>query len=400
MLTKEQVDPIEAVERPPWLLAWITALAIGAALTLLAVVLYYQTGSHSEANVPLQWNGSELRLTRGQGAVSPNDPGALTIQAADDKGIVLWTPPRWINAGLYGKLAWEITGLDDRHPVRPIWQPTDGQAQPAAQALPAGAGHINLPTEPGWAGTMATLGLFIPGPLASPMIVRRLELRPAALTAGEWGGQLWEEWTTRQDWSPRSINFAAGATVRPLGSLVLLSAIWVSLSGLLYAGWMLAAGRRLRPTPFIALFLLAWLLLDVRWQWELSSRLDHTVERFAGKDATERRLADLDGDLYRFLLEVRRHLPEQPARLFIVSADPGGFLAGRARYHLLPHNNYVSFLRPPNTARADEYILVLEPLREVRFDPGASTLEWDGGRLTVKMLYSALIGTLYQVLGK
>ncbi|MCB1776447.1 MAG: hypothetical protein KDI50_03320, partial [Candidatus Competibacteraceae bacterium] len=364
-----QADPVEAVERPPGWLAWIMALAIGATLTLLAVVLYYQTGSYSEANVPLRWSGSELRLTRGQGAASPDDPTALTIQAADAKGIVLWTPPRWINAGLYRELAWEITGLDARHPVRPIWQPADGQAQPAAQALPAAADPINLATEPGWTGTIATLGLFIPGPLASPMTVRQLELRPAALTAAAWWERLWEEWTTRQDWSPRSINFAAGATVRPLGSLTLLAAIWVGLSSLLYAGWMLAAGQRLRPAPFVALFLLAWLLLDMRWQWELSGRLDHTVERFAGKNATEQRLADLDGDLYRFVLEVRRHLPERPARLLIVSADPGGFLAGRARYHLLPQNDYMIFLQPPNSARAGDYILVLEPLREVRFDP-------------------------------
>jgi hypothetical protein len=188
-------------------------------------------------------------------------------------------------------------------------------------------------------------------------------------------------------------------TARPLGSLVLLIAIWMSLSGLLYGGWVLAAGQQLRPTPFVALFLLGWLLLDLRWQWELSGRLDQTVERFAHQDATGRRLADLDGDLYRFLLDVRQHLPKQPVRLFIVSADPGGFLAGRARYHLLPHNNSLSFMQPPNTARAGNYVLVLAPLPEMRFNPVPPRLEWAGGQLAVEMLYETPMGALFQVLG-
>ena len=75
--------------------------------------------------------------------------------------------------------------------------------------------------------------------------------------------------------------------------------------------------------PYAALFLLGWLVLDLRWQWDLRLRLEQTVERFAGKNEEDRRLAALDGDLYRFLLEVRQHfLPERPVRLFIVVRSP------------------------------------------------------------------------------
>lgn len=394
MQVKEQVN---LSGHPIVFLPWLTALVIGAALTLLAVVLYYQTGSYSEANIPLRWNGVDLQLARGQGAALPDDPGALTIQA-DARGVVLWTPPRWINAGLYGNLVWKITGLDDHHPLYPIWRTTDGQVRQAKQAMLASAGHIDLRTEPDWQGTITTLGLFIPGPLASPMTMRQLELRPAALTAGEWLEQLWREWTAREDWNQRSINFAA-STARPLGSLVLLIAIWMSLSGLLYGGWVLAASQRLRPAPFVVLFLLGWLLLDLCWQWELSGRLDQTVKRFAHQDATSRRLADLDGDLYRFLLDVRQHLPKQPVRLFIVSADPGGFLAGRARYHLLPHNNAPSFMQPPNTAHEGDYVLILAPLPEMRFNPVPPRLEWKEGQLAAEMLYETPLGALLRVLG-
>ena len=389
-----QTDP---TKRPMKFLPWLAALFVGAALTLLAVVLYYQTGGYSEANIPLRWNGADLQVARGQATALPDDPSAFTIQAADARGVILWTPPRWISAGLYGNLLWKITGLDDRHPLYPIWRTNDGKVGQAKQATKISSNLLDLRTEPDWQGTIMTLGLFIPGPLASPLIVRQLELRPAALTAREWLEQLWREWTAREDWSQRSINFASGATARPLGSPVLLIAIWMSLSGLLYGGWVLAAGQRLRPAPFVALFLLGWLLLDLRWQWELSGRLEHTVERFAGKDATSRRLADLDGELYRFLLDIGQRLPKRPVRLFIVSADPGGFLAGRAHYHLLPHNNYMGFLRPPTAAHEGDYVLILSPLPEVRFNPTPAKLEWEDGQLAVERLYEAPLGALFRV---
>ncbi|MDZ7620964.1 MAG: hypothetical protein U5O69_00450 [Candidatus Competibacteraceae bacterium] len=396
MMTRdERVGP---VGRPPWLLPWLAALALGAALTLLAVVLYYVTGSHSQANVPLHWNGGDLQLVGGQNAATPDVGGGLRVPPFAAPGIMLWTPPRWINAGVYGELVWTVDGLDERHPLTPIWRTLKGQARQGA-GMPSAVGRADLRLDPHWEGTVTTLGVFIPGPISGPVTIHRLELRPAALTAREWLEQLWAEWTAREDWSQRSINFAAGATVRPLGSLVLLAVIWIGLSGLLYATWALAGGERLWPAPFVALFLLAWLLLDVRWQWELAQRLEHTVERFAGKDETDRRLADLDGDLYRFVLAVRQRLPERPVRLLIVSNDPSSFAAGRVRYHLLPHNGYMGFTRPPHAARAGDYVLILEPLPEVRFIPEQQTLAWEGGQLRVEWLHSAPMGALYRVLG-
>jgi hypothetical protein len=394
MATRGRID---SAELPPWLLPWLAALTLGAMLTLLAVVLYYVTGSHSQANVPLRWNGGELQLIGGQDAAIPDAGGGLRVPPFAAPGILLWTPPRWINAGLYGDLVWAIDGLDERHPLTPIWRTVDGQGRQGG-GTPSAAGQVDLRRAPDWAGTVATVGVFIPGPVPAPFVVRQLELRPAALTTREWLEQLWAEWTAHEDWSQRSINFAAGATIRPLGALVLLAALWIGLSGLLYATWALAGGERLRPAPFVALFLLAWLLLDVRWQWELAQRLEQTRERFAGKDESERRLADLDGDLYRFVLAVRRRLPERPVRLLIVSNDPSGFTAGRARYHLLPHNSYIEFARPPQVARAGDYVLILEPLPGARFIPEHKALEWNGGRLRVERLHAAPAGALFRVL--
>jgi hypothetical protein len=372
------------------------ASLLGAALTVLAVLLFYRMGGQSEANRLLRWNGSDLQWIGGQGTRAP---GGLEIQPIGPQGVVLWTSPRSTNAGLYSELVWDIAGLDGRQPLQPIWRTPEGRLQQAARMTNADAGSADLRAESDWRGTVMALGLFIPGSQSTPVTIRGLELRPASLTAGEWLDRLWEEWTSREDWSQRSINFAAGATVRPLASPVLIVALWIGFSSVLYAGLNPPRRRPRALMPYAVLFLLGWLLLDLRWQWELTGRLEQTVERFAGKDTTERRLADLDGEFYRFLLEVRQRLPEKPVRLFIVSNDPAGFLAGRARYHLLPHNGYMGFLQPPEIAQPGDYVLLLAPLPGARYDRQGQALEWENGQLRVEMLYSASAGTLFRVRG-
>jgi len=185
---------------------------------------------------------------------------------------------------------------------------------------------------------------------------------------------------------------------------VLVVALWVGLSVVLYVllAWPAPASRGWKP--YAALFLLGWLVLDLRWQWDLSQRVQQTEARFAGKSGDEQRLAASDGDLYRFLLDVRRHLPETPVRLFIVSADPAEnttYEAGRARYHLLPHNGYAGLSRPPDARIAVEnnYVLILSPVPGIRYDRNAQVLEWENGRLPVELQYVAPAGALFRVRG-
>ncbi len=381
------------LKSPCWLWPWLMALLLGAALTLLGLLLFYQTGSRSEANSPLQWHGNALQVLRGSGQVTPE---GWVIPSIGASGVVLWSPPRSLNASLYDQINWQITGLDPHHPLQPIWRMISGPVHQATQPTAATTGRAALQAEPDWQGTLISVGLFIPGPVSSPLVVHSLGLRPATLTAGEWLEQLWAEWASREDWSQRSINFSAGATPRPLGSLVLLAALWAGLSSILYSFWLWPTQQPWHPAPFVTFFLVGWLLLDLRWQWELTGRLAQTQQRFAAKEATAQRLADLDGDLYRFLLDVRQHLPPQPVRLFIVNNEQSVFLAGRARYHLSPHNSRMDFRRPPGEARVGDYVLVLA-MPEVHLDGSAQQLEWEGGSMAVEVLLTAPQGTLVRV---
>ncbi len=379
--------------------SWLIAAVLGTVLTALAVLLFYRMGGLLTAAPPVRLSGAELQLASGQGGPTPN---GLEIRqpGPEGKGTVQGLVQRMVQARLFRQFAWQVEGLEPGSELRLIWVTLAEPRTLRERRLPSvDAGMVDLEAEPHWQGRIAAIGLTVRSAFSSPVTVHQLELRPAPLTVGELWRWAMHEWRTFEDWSQRSINYASGAPLDALFPPVLMVALWVGFSGALYAGLNPPRRRPGALLPYATLFLLGWLLLDLRWQWELSGRLERTVERFAGKDMVDRRLADLDGEFYRFLREVRRRLPERPARLFIVSNDPAGFLAGRARYHLLPHNGYMGFSRPPEAAQANDYVLILSPLPGVRYDRQKQALEWENRRLLAGVQYSAPAGTLFRVRG-
>jgi len=398
MRVKELVA-LGLVRRPVWLLPWLIAVMIGAALTVLAVLLFYRTGGLLAAAPPVQLTGTAWQLVSGQGEPTP---AGVVIRHPGPEGLATAQAmvERLVRAKLFRRLSWQVEGLEPGNELRLIWVTLAEPHTRRERLLPAvNEGTVDLGAEPHWQGRIAAVGLTMRSAFSSPVTIRQLELQPARLTVGELWRWAVSEWRAFEDWSQRSINYASGAPLDALFPPVLIVALWLGFSGALYAFFSPPRGQPGMLMPYAALFLLGWLLLDLRWQWELNQRLGQTAARFAGKEMTERRLADLDGDFYRFLLEVRRRLPEKPVRLFIVSNDPSGFLAGRARYHLSPHNGYMGFTHPPSPDRTHEghYVLILSPLSGVRYSRQEQALEWENGRLLVEMRYSAPMGALFRV---
>ena len=375
----------------------------GALLTVLVLLLFYRTGGLMAVAPPVVLAGTDLKLTSGQGEQTA--AGLKIRQAGAEGWAVVQGSARLVRAVVYRQFSWRIDGLQPGSEARLVWATVADPRTSHERVLPPAGpdgGLLDLGAEPGWQGRIAGIGLTVRGPLAQPLVVRRLELRPVLPTAGTLLRWMIEDWTTFEDWSQRSINYTSGAPLDALFPPVVMVALWIGFGAALHA--LFKPPRRTPGAllPYAALFLLGWLALDLRWQWDLDSRLERTVERFAGKDEMARRLVDLDGELYRFLLDIRRRLPEKPARLFIISADPAGFWAGRARYHLLPHNSYagLSRLPAPEMADQDDYVLILSPLAEVRYNHAGQALEWENQRLPAEMLYRARPGALFRVLGR
>lgn len=378
------------------------AAAGGALFTLLTLLLFYLSDGLAWVAPPVALTGASLQLTSGQGAQTP--AGLEIRQSGPQDLVVIRGSTRRVQANLYRHFSWRVSGLEPNQEVWLVWATADDPRTTRKRVLPSAGpdgGILDLGAEPGWRDRIIAIGLVVSGPLTQPLLVRGLELRPMPLTTGQLLRQMVVDWTAFEDWSQRSINYTAGAPLNALFPPMLMTALWFSFSAVLYA--MFNPPRRTPGvwTPYAALFLIGWLLLDVRWQWDLGQRLARTAESFAGKDETARRLAALDGEFYQFLLEVRQRLPEKPARLFIVSADSSSFLAGRARYHLLPHNGYAGFARLPHPGetRAGDYVLILAPLNDMRYDHERQVLENAGVQLPAERLHVATAGALFRVRG-
>ena len=129
-----------------------------------------------------------------------------------------------------------------------------------------------------------------------------------------------------------------------------------------------------------SLFVIAWMVLDLRWTMNLARQVDATAAAYAGKDWRERHLAAEDGPLFAFIEKVREKLPASPARVIVVAdAD---YFRGRGAYHLYPHNVYFdprqNTLPAPSTLRSGDYLVVYQR-RGVQYDASLQRLRWDGG---------------------
>lgn len=381
---------------------WALAVVGGALLAIATLLVFYRAGGLTAVASPMVLPATELRLINGQGA--PVSAG-LEIRQADPQGwAVVRGSARMAQAAVYRQFSWQVEGLQPGTELRLVWVTVAEPQKSHERVLPAAGpqgGLLDLGTEARWRGRIAAIGLVARGPLAQPLIVRSLELRPVTPTVGALLEELAADWTAFEDWSQRSINYTAGAPLNALFPPVVVVALWIGCGAILYALFALRSGAPNTLLPYAALFLLGWAILDLRWQWDLGQRLQRTATSFAGKTQEERRLAALDGKFYQFLLEVRQRLPRQPVRLAIISADPSGFSAGRARYHLLPHNGYAGFTQLPTLGlvRDGDYVLVLSPLAGVAYNAHQRWLEGGGVKLPAELVYGAAPGGLFRVRG-
>jgi hypothetical protein len=125
-----------------------------------------------------------------------------------------------------------------------------------------------------------------------------------------------------------------------------------------------------------------------------------TQDRYAGLSFEERLRAAPDSRLFGLVQEIRERLPADPTRLLLVSADPHGALSYRTRYHLMPHRVHVGLSELPARSQVvpGDYLLVLLPLKSVRFDETREQLIGPDSALPAEQIHAIpRFGTLYRI---
>lgn len=358
-------------------LAAVFAVALACcALAYLAIAV---PGKWFSSAAPLAWSAHDLAVTRGAGRIVGDE---LHVMPSDPSGIVVVSVRTRFSSIDQASVAWVAIDVPDQVEASLLWR-TDYKPE-TLNTLPLAAisGRLlpaNVLGNAAWIGRVEGLALAVRGPIAEPIRIRGVTVRPQ--DAQEVARERMREWFAFEGWTGTSINTVTGGADLQDLPLPLLLAAAVAIATLFVAGL-----ARWRPALFplgvagsLAAFALgAWLLLDLRWTWNLVRQVEATAAQYAFKSFDDKRLAAEDGPLYAFIDKAREVMPAEPARVFVVADSH--YFRGRAAYHLLPHRVYfdprANTLPPPQALRPGDWFLVYQR-KGVQFDAAHGKLRWN-----------------------
>ncbi|MCB1844205.1 MAG: hypothetical protein KDI09_14690, partial [Halioglobus sp.] len=296
-----------------------------------------------EAGAPLDIAGRQLKVVIGRGIVRDDSLliNGYEFYAIDHNAVAIRRGS--LQAARFPYLEYAIDGTNPGLSVNFSWRSTSDPRRVYSQALNARAGSpavLQLQGLEGWQGTIIEVGIHVVAhdPRQSALI-EHLRFAPA-----DWRLALASQltaWTAFRGWNQRSINFLLGKNAENGLSPLPVIAAWAALSALVFCwvGWL--RGRQ-RPAGYAVIALLAWMAMDLLWQFELNAQVRDSRFRFADKSMQERHEADLDAWVYRYVMRLKSEfLPAEPARVIVIhDARKHHYDRLKAQYYLLPHNVY------------------------------------------------------------
>lgn len=379
----DDAPPIETSRATPisrglWKALLLLTASVVACLAIYLVITVPGKWFASAGEKPI--GAQELTMARGAGQLVN---GELVITAADATGLALVSAVTSLRSTDYPAVEWRVSDIPQSVSVRLLWR-SDYAPEKLNTAPIAIEGGRALATivagNPAWIGRITGLALGIQGNVTQPIRVQGVVAKPMGLA--DVVRDRAREWFAFEHWSGTSINTVSGGSdVQPL-PLPFLLACAVALATL--AAFAIDHWRPgilgLRGGAFaVAVFVIAWFVLDARWTANLVRQEKATAQQFAGKDLTARHLSGEDAPLFAFIEHARRVLPKEPVRIFI--ASDADYFRGRAAYHLYPHSVYFdprsNELPPATELKPGDWLLVFQR-RGMQYDPAHQMLRWDG----------------------
>jgi len=383
----------------------LLALATSALLLFITFVVYlnFRIAGTDEHVAPIAIAGKSMQAVVGS-AESRGEALAITAYHAEQgelSAAAVWRGR--FQAADYPLLAYQIGTVFPGPEFKLIWRTTrdpdvlhNTQLSVADNEL----SWLDLSRIPEWQGTVVELGVYAFANAADDA----LSIDHLSLETLGWHGALashWTDWTAFRGWTTRSINFLYGTVDEHALSPVVVAAAWTALAiGVLLIAGLFAGG--LQPGALVAVLLVPWICVDLLWQRELMSQLTQTRSQFAGKTLEQKHLADIDGNIYRYITRLKNDvLPKTPTRVIVLHNSQGhNFERLKAQYYLLPHRVYNFGRKPPKSGLATvDYILVLGEIPGLEFDLQTSKLVWKKGKrsLAVEQVDKESMGALFRV---
>lgn len=426
--TQERTEHQRPAFRLPWWVLFILAATAGliGALLLVAVLGDTPAWDHPSSKAKaLHRSGEQLTVIRGKGAGDgrslrlTTDPQGQAAVALDDLGFRAADYSYFVLRGRHlgratsAVLLWTATPQDTPLRLdRPRAAGTQGLSEiPLRGWAPIWVALDDRTGDPGaavWsadnARSVTAAELHFQAPPDTSLRIDAVEFRPTSMA--NWVRHLISGWAWYEPWEQWSINRYPGSTSGLAIQYRLPVALTFLACGLLsYVG--IALVLRLRPwrrfdwRVAAGLLVVAWLMLDMPWQWSLLRQLDDTRRNFAGKTAAEKTLNNYDARLAALLEHWRPLIDHQDARVFIATAAPSEFVAIRAAYRLYPLNVFWQRGGPElpsaQALRAGDFVLAIDA-RDLRYNAQSRLLTWSLGQARAQRLSESKHGALYKIL--
>jgi hypothetical protein len=374
------------------------SLGIATLLLLLGYLALAVPRGWFPAAAPQSWGPRDVTLTRGSGEVVGD---VLVIDAAEPGTTTLISIKADIRSADYRAIAWLLRDVPAQADVRMLWRSDYAPARMNSTPVAVAAGQllpVDVSRESSWIGRITGIALAIRTPAPQPIRFQGVTAKP--MGAPELLRDRFREWVAFESWTGVSMNtITGGAAVQnlPLPVLLAAAALLAALASFVFLRRVARSASL--PPALAAIFVAAWMIGDLRWEWNLVRQAMATRDQYAGKDWQGKHLAAEDGPLFAFIESVRAKLPPAPARVFVVAE--AHYFRDRAAYHLYPHDvrfdPFQDTLPPPAALRPGDY-LVVYLRRGIQYDPGERRLRFpDGSTVAAEALLTERGGALFAI---
>lgn len=365
--------------------AVLVLFALISVALLVAYVVAIAPGASFPRTETKSLSHRDFSMSKGSGRVfaQPNVGESLLVLSTDDTGIAVVSAVTDLRSADYPIVAWRAQDLAEDNDVRMLWRTDVAPTVVNSVKVPVAAGGLMpvvVARDARWIGRVTGVALVIRGPLGEPPPrILGVTFRPGGIPdvmRDVVGG-----WFSFERWSGASINTRSGGAdvqILPLSALLVVATV---LTASIWYAWTRKRGRvGTWPLALAAVFIAAWIVLDVQWIANLSRQVAETRAQFGGKDWHARHEAAEDAEMFKFIERVRGKLPATPARVFMLSDSTP--LRGRGAYYLYPHNvlfdPFNNTVPPISSLRAGDYVVVYHR-RGVQYNREARRLRFDGG---------------------
>lgn len=332
-----------------WLrIALLAALLLSCWLFLLLIAARVAVDAPFQPGQRLRHAGADFVVIAGAGAGIEGDR-LLNIAAIGDQRMAVqsltFSPP--IDAGALSLLRYRWQAFPRTLELSFMFRRADAPADVHTVTLPPAGrypAYFDLADVPAWRGRISEIG-FAEYPTAQ-LVPDDVAITPFALAEVElwtpsWRGSLGAlatDWLAYRPWALMSISALGPDAPWPhKRSPVIALAAGLGLAVLLVRAFSRRGNRGIGSMLCLAIAV-GWILLDLRWLWELNQRHALTRELHEGRSWEERAERVPDRQLVAVAARVRElHARAAPATRVLVAADsPYSML--RLGYHLLPLN--------------------------------------------------------------